>query len=68
MACQAFQVLRENSDMLITLFLLMVRCQMPQLTRRDAISWIPNQLVVSSHEVASRRTPVSHLRPFLSWR
>ena len=54
--------------MLITLFLLMVRCQMPQLTRRDAISWIPNQLVVSSHEVASRRTPVSHLRPFLSWR
>jgi len=46
MAARAFLIARRNSDLIMTLFLLMVRCQMPQLQNREAIRWIENQLVV----------------------
>ena len=61
MATKAFLVLRRQSDLLITLFLLLVRCQMPQLTRREAIQWIPDQLLVSAGATPASwpRTPLT---------
>jgi hypothetical protein len=41
---QVFNIIRENGNMLITLFLLMLGTGIPELTSSDDILWIRNHL------------------------
>lgn len=56
LACEAFQVLRRHSNLLITLLMLTLTCDIPELTCADDISWVHKTLMLDvSDEEAERR-------------
>lgn len=55
MAGRAYNVLRAHRDLLITLFLLMVPCQMPELRTAAALEWIPARLAPQKDNDAASR-------------
>ncbi|CAE7583189.1 pikB [Symbiodinium microadriaticum] len=56
MAVQAFNILRKNSSLLVTLFSLMLSCGIPELQREDDIAYLRDNLMISeTDEVAGHR-------------
>lgn len=56
LAVKAFNVLRKNSSLLVTLFSLMVSCGIPELQREEDISYLRDNLMSGeSDEVAAQR-------------
>ena len=56
LAVSAFNVLRKNSSLLVTLFSLMVSCGIPELQREEDISYLRDNLMSGeSDEVAGQR-------------
>lgn len=56
LACDAFQVLRDHSNLLITLLVLALTCDIPELTGIDDVAWVHKTLMLDvSDEEAERR-------------
>jgi len=56
LACEAFQVLRRHSNLLITLLMLALTCDIPELTSADDIAWVHKTLMLdATDEEAERR-------------
>jgi phosphatidylinositol-4,5-bisphosphate 3-kinase len=56
LAVRAFNVLRKNSSLLVTLFSLMVSCGIPELQREEDIAYLRDNLMSGeTDEVASQR-------------
>jgi phosphatidylinositol-4,5-bisphosphate 3-kinase len=45
-ACEAFQVLRWHSNLLITLLVLALNCGIPELTCEEEIKWVHKTLMI----------------------
>ncbi len=55
MSLQAYNVLRENISLLMTLFVLMIPAGMPELTARADVAFIDDKLMLgASNEEAAR--------------
>lgn len=54
---KAFNILRSNANLLITLFSLMTACGIPELTKPEDIEWLREKLMVRKRS----RCSVAHL-------
>ncbi len=46
LCCQAYNVLRKNANLLITLFFLMLSCGIPELQTASDLEWLVDKLMV----------------------
>ncbi|KAL8003498.1 putative protein kinase-like domain superfamily, phosphatidylinositol kinase [Plasmopara halstedii] len=53
-ACEAFQVLRTNSNLLITLLVLALTCGIPELYNVDCIKWVHKTLMLDLRDDEAR--------------
>ena len=58
LACRAFNALRRQSTLLISLFSLMLSCGIPELRTAEDIGWLEDKLMLSSSDVEA----ASHLK------
>lgn len=54
LATRAFEVLRRHHDLLVTLFMLMLSCGIPELTEAQQIAWVPQKLALDKTESEAR--------------
>jgi phosphatidylinositol-4,5-bisphosphate 3-kinase len=55
-ACQAFNVIRRQTELLITLFTLMLSTGIPELQRSDDITWLKTVLLPEADDETASRT------------
>eukprot|EP00500_Bicosoecida_sp_ms1_P008476 CAMPEP_0203824696 /NCGR_PEP_ID=MMETSP0115-20131106/52403_1 /ASSEMBLY_ACC=CAM_ASM_000227 /TAXON_ID=33651 /ORGANISM="Bicosoecid sp, Strain ms1" /LENGTH=127 /DNA_ID=CAMNT_0050733743 /DNA_START=80 /DNA_END=460 /DNA_ORIENTATION=- len=53
LCCRAYNVLRHNSQLLITLFYLMMSCGIPELEKQEDIYWLRDKLALNLDDDAA---------------
>jgi phosphatidylinositol-4,5-bisphosphate 3-kinase len=62
LACRAYQLMRENGHMFMTLFTLMLATGIPELTSVEDIKWLRNCLVLDKDEEEARTHFVDQIK------
>jgi hypothetical protein len=62
LACRAYQLMRENGHMFMTLFTLMLATGIPELTSVEDIKWLRNCLVLDKNEEDARNHFVEQIK------
>lgn len=50
LCCRAYNILRQHRDLLLSLFVLMIPCGMPELQKEADVSWLRDKLLPRASE------------------